>query len=200
MMDERKVEFFLRYVMAEAHRAQVSLEKAVALSRVVETRGPGVQLLENDSVLDALRLGLHRAAGVSRVFWPARASTKEAQFLADGRAELLRSLLSLPEEKAGHILARRGWRDFIEHLDEKIDSGPVPSASSMMIVEIVEHNVEGRYNHSDIPIVYRVDDRSMFYFGSEYPIDGIIDALRDVGGRATAAFNDHAQKYWPVGS
>ncbi|WP_146112041.1 hypothetical protein [Brevundimonas vesicularis] len=177
-------ELFLIYALTEAAKALGHFNRAGELAGRVEVVAEVVERLENQTVLDALKLGLQSAAGVSRVFWPS-ARSKEAKVVANSRAEELRELTGLEADTASHTLGQRAWRDHVEHLDERIDARIQEDGTPFIAVELVQHD-EGMAEYmSAVPLGYDAATNTLLFFGEPQAVSELQDALVDIRDRCS---------------
>lgn len=172
--------YFLSFALTEARRAIDHIEEARRLARVRETPQDGVQIFENVAIFDSIRLALHIAAGISRVFWPS--GNRE-------RGERLRSLTGLSVD---HFLAGRRLRNHIEHLDERIDEvvplsgAPIPQ----MWWAFLPHE-QGQDYATQAIVTFNRQDESVSILGETYSLGAMQIALQEVLERSGNAISDY---------
>ena len=175
-------ELFLLYALTESAKALAYFERATELAARREVIQEGIERRENQSVFDALKLGLYSAASVSRVFWPGGARDWRA---ANARAVELRELCELPADNAAHQLGKRTWRDHVEHLDERIDARIEDGGTPFIGIEIVQQDPEMAQHMAVVPIGYDPVADAILFYGEPQPVGDLRAALIDVRDRCS---------------
>jgi hypothetical protein len=155
-----------------------ALAEAVRLTGV-ETVKPGYTVREHQSIFNAIRMGLHFAANVSRVFWPASAAAK-------ARCAHLRHLTGLSKK---HPLGDRELRNHVEHFDERIDlwiaSGPRPYLHYELVVypdmPVSSHTLDA------CCFIYFVATNEVRLFGQTFSLSDLRKQVADVQKAASSA-------------
>ncbi len=125
-----KDEIFLTYVLSEGGRAVEALKAVKDLAAVREQVQHGVERREEQRVWNEIRMALHFAANVPRVFFP----TGGASATAKTRCQHMRDLVGI---SAGHPIEQRGLRNHVEHFDERLDDWTTPSPRPFLTYELV---------------------------------------------------------------
>jgi len=167
-------EIFLIFALVESGRALKALDEVARLAGLKEERQPGVEVRENQTVFDQIRLALQFASNVSKVFWP---HNNAAQ-----RGGRLRQLTGLPEQ---HGLSDRRLRNHIEHMDERLDEWTLPSPRPFLTYELVLHDdgrpPEMRQEVLDATaVVFEPNTNSIHLFGQSFQLDELRAAVEDV--------------------
>lgn len=173
---------FLMHAVTDSARALAALDEVVRLAGIVDRSEPNMERRENSSVFVQIRLALHYAASVCRVFWP----TDRA---ARARGRRLRQLATLPDE--GHPLDDRRLRNHIEHLDERLDRWTRESPRPFLQLEWVIHdNWPDEAKPSIIEataVVYDAQVNRVHILGEAFALDELRAAVRDVNVHAGEA-------------
>jgi hypothetical protein len=172
---------FLMFASVEIGRALDALMEADRLSAVDVQIAPGLRRQEWLDVFNAIRLALHFAASVSRIFWPPRSA-------GESRGARLRSLVGLSDD---HYLKSRSLRDHMEHLDERLDTWTEVSPRSFTWVEMnLKPDIPSGTREAILastPIVYFEDKREISIIGNTFSLEELRGALEDVRRRIQQA-------------
>ena len=188
---------FLMYATHECMRAIQAFEKMLRMldvrtektSRTLELEDGGrtlefgadgkVHRVENESVFEALRLGLHFSANASRVFWPDPRKPKAAQ-----RGKALCALAGLVDD---HPLSKRLLRNRVEHMDENMDDwtkdSPRPFLGFEMILPAHAPPQMREQIREGTCMVFDAAAREVTAFGKTFPLGDMISDLRDLQGK-----------------
>jgi hypothetical protein len=173
---------FLMYALVESGRALRAFDEARRLAAIREIRAPGVEIRENQSIFDSIRMALHFSANVSKVFWPAdRSPAKE-------RGERLRHLAGLTDD---HPMRSRKLRNHVEHMDERLDTWTANSPRPFLAIEQALYaDMQSLPNMREIVestvIVYMEADQSVHLFSEHFLLDELRANVLDVQTRISA--------------
>lgn len=173
-------EILLQYAGTEAARALRYFDEAIRLTTLRREIPVGV-VLENQSVLDALRTALHFSANVSKVFWPARGE-REAS------AKALRDMCGIPDD---HPLKSRTLRNHVEHMDERLHNWAGDHRRKFLTVETVNHPRAMPLLtplEDVVYLVYDADTHEVRVPGEAYSIEEMKAAVRDVQQRMSTGW------------
>lgn len=171
---------FLTFALTEAANAIRLLEKIERLAMHRERVNEQVERREFASVLQAIRLALHFAGSVSRIFWP----TGRTRAAGKSRCERLRALLDLSEH---HPLSKRSLRDDMEHLDERLDAWTEISPRPFTWVEAVVNSDEDIKTVEAIEkstlVIYFEESNEVRILGNTYQLTELRKNLIDIRDR-----------------
>lgn len=180
---------FLMYALVESARALRAFDETRRLAAIREIRAPGVEIRENQSIFDSIRMALHFSANVSKVFWPAdRSPAKE-------RGERLRHLTGIADD---HPLKSRQLRNHVEHMDERLDSWTANSPRPFLAIEqALNADMQSHPNMQEIvdstAIVYIEADQSVHMFSERFSLVELRAHVLDVQARISAGLTQSFQ-------
>jgi hypothetical protein len=173
-MDDQLLRLYLDEAKDECERAFASVE---ALNAALRSRV---------DPFDAAEMLVHHAAAISRIFWPGRSISKEAQARADARGDALCKALGLAES---HRVRSRHLRDHFEHFDERLDTWAEESKYRNIVRKLVGPRaaVAGEAI-ADGDIIRHFDPSTNVYAfrGKRFDIQALVDGLRDMHARIVA--------------
>jgi hypothetical protein len=177
-------QIFLIYALVESARALRSFDEVRRLAAIRETRTPGVEVRENQSIFDSIRMALQFSANVSKVFWPSGKSAQE-------RGRRLRDLTGIPDD---HDLKSRALRNHVEHMDERLDDWTANSPRPFSSIEQTLHaEVQSWPNVQDIidstAVAYMEADNSIHLFGEKFLLDDLRADVLDIQNRISIGLN-----------
>ena len=174
--DVDRDEIFLLFALTESARAIAQFDQVHRLGQVREQVAPGVERREMMSIFDSLRLALHFAGSVSRIFWPPAGND-----LALARGKRLRDAVGLPER---HRLKDRALRNHVEHIDERLDQwtacSPRPFTTVEMILYDDTHLQTRRQALASTAVIYDITQDAIIHFGDTFVLSDLRLALEDV--------------------
>lgn len=179
---------FLFFASAECDRAINALEEVFRLA-AIETKDEERSIISREwlTVFNAIRLALHFASSVSRIFFPSAGNRT-----AEQRGVRLRRLTGLSDS---HAIKSRALRNHIEHMDERMDEWTSPSPRPFGgTVEMTTDSDMARNTVDSIeascPFIYYRATRRVRIFSEEHDLVALQDALRDVHEHVSRAVVD----------
>ena len=155
---------YLEVILQQCDSAVDAIRKLEALLRA--------NPLENRKIFDSLHHFLTHASMVSKMLWPVKS--------AQQRGERLRKLLNIPDN---HILEDRDLRNFIEHIDERIDLWARQSVGLIMVDLYIGPRSSLGGQLADARNILRLYDhqaKTYIVFGEEYRIQDILTGLTGI--------------------
>ena len=175
---------FIMFALTESGNAIRSIGELEQLFNVRDRVNDAVERRENASIFAKLRLVLTYSASVSRIFWPAKDSSKVRR-----RCNRLRNLVGIPD---AHALSNRDLRNHIEHFDERLDSwlgvAPRPFTSFEIVVykDLPEQTIEAL--QASVPVMFFENGHVIRLFNHEYNLADLRAALQDIRDRISGYF------------
>lgn len=123
---------------------------------------------------------VHRAAAVSRIFWPPGSRDKKARRRAQSRGDILRNLLQIP---SGHAIQARTLRDHFEHFDERLDDWAERSKNRNIVQRLLgPRNAIGGDAIQNDDIIDHYDPVTKIYAfrGEGFDFQAIASGIRDL--------------------
>jgi hypothetical protein len=172
-------QIFLLYALTESARALKKFDEARELAATREQRVPGVEVRENQSIFDSIRMALQFSANVSKVFWPFDSSP------ARERGRRLRELTGIADN---HALKSRTLRNHVEHMDERLDTWTSNSPRPFLAIEQALYaDMQSLPTAQEIidstVVVYMEADNSVHLFGERFLLDELRANVLDVQTR-----------------
>ena len=131
---------------------------------------------------------IHKAASLSRMFWPPKSFNKESTKRADSRGMHLRKSIGINEN---HVIKSRSIRDHLEHFDERLDDWAENSTHQNIIKKLIGSRsaVGGDIGNDDI--IHHFDPQTLHYYfrGQGFNIKDIVIGIEDIQNRAIARIN-----------
>lgn len=178
------------YLISETGSALRQLDEIARLAAVRVDLIPGIERRENVQVLDVFRLALHYTASVSRMIWPSPwEKDKDRALKARERGRYMIALLNLPDD---HILRSRHLRNYIEHMDEWLDTWAAPSHRPFHAFSTVLHEhlltEDARTDVIDSTfLVLEPEQGRIHVMGKQFLLSDLRVGLEDVQARASLA-------------
>lgn len=129
---------------------------------------------------------IHKAAAVSRIFWPPKSFSKESSARAKSRGENLKKALQINDT---HPIKSRDLRDHLEHFDERLDDWAEHSKNRCIIVRMIgkrSHIAGNSINDSDIIHLFDPDTHRYYFRGQEFNLQELVDGIVDIHNRTGA--------------
>lgn len=183
-------QIFLLYALTESARALKKFDEARELAATREQRAPGVEVRENQSIFDSIRMALQFSANVSKVFWPSDSST------ARERGRRLRQLTGIADN---HALKSRALRNHVEHMDERLDNWTANSPRPFLAIEQALYaDMQSLPNIQEIidstVVVYMEADNSVHLFGERFSLADLQTHVLDIQNRISTGLTQSFQK------
>lgn len=175
---------FLYFALEEVSKALGALDDVDRLSELRDESRPGITVLENHSILSAIRCALHFTGSASRIFWPVRDKAK-------ARGARMRALTALPDE---HPFRDRTLRNTVEHLDERLDVWTAESPRPFTTVQMVLHDDDPYIRHQaseSILMTYQVAHKRVSVLGESFDLNELRKILLDVQQRISVALQNY---------
>lgn len=137
---------------------------------------------------------VHRAAAVSRIFWPPGSRDKHARQRAQRRADALRKSLRIPDK---HPVQVRTLRDHFEHFDERLDDWAERSKNRNIVERLLgPRSAIGGDAIQDSDIIHHYDPATKIYAfrGEKFDIQRLASGLDDLHARVTARLGELEKK------
>lgn len=134
---------------------------------------------KDDPFARAMEL-VHRAAAVSRIFWPPGSRNKHARQRSQRRADALRKSLQIPDK---HSVQARTLRDHFEHFDERLDDWAERSKNRNIVGKLLgPRNAIGGNAIQDSDIIHHYDPATKIYAfrGEKFDIQELATGLDDI--------------------
>ncbi|WP_293367808.1 hypothetical protein [Nevskia sp.] len=169
-MDEFLQSIYLEQVKQECEACFFAIR---AFNAAVNSRGT------DDPFVHAMAL-VHRAAAVSRVFWPPGAKDKRLRQRSQRRGDLLRNLLGVTPN---HAIQSRTLRDHFEHFDERLDDWAERSKNRNIVKQLLgPRSAIGGDAIEDADIIHNYDPATKVYAfrGEKFDIQAIAYGIDDL--------------------
>lgn len=182
-------QIFLMYALVESARALRAIDEVRRLAAIREIRAPGVEIRENQSIFDSIRMALQFSANVSKVFWPSGSSP------ARERGRRLRKLTGIADD---HALKSRALRNHVEHMDERLDNWTANSPRPFLAIEQALYaDMQSLPNVQEIidstVVVYMEADNSVHLFGERFLLADLRASVLDVQTRISTGLTQSFQ-------
>ena len=126
---------------------------------------------------------IHRAAAISRMFWPPGSKDKSKSERSRKRGEHLRSVIEIDHN---HPIRSRSIRDNLEHFDERLDDWAENSKYKNMIKKFLgpRSAVSGI---EDSDIIHHYDPKLYTYYfrGQPFNLQALTNGVKDIFERAS---------------
>lgn len=124
---------------------------------------------------------IHRAASVSRIFWPPGGFNKQLKKRSQQRGHYLRGALEIGEN---HPIQSRTLRDHFEHFDERLDDWAEKSKNRVIIGALYgdRSTIEG-VEDDDIILHYDPATKIFAFRGEKFDMQNLVDGIVDILSR-----------------
>ena len=173
-MDEFLQSIYLESVKQECEACFSAIH---AFDLAINSRG------RDDPFVHAIAL-VHRAAAVSRVFWPPEAKDKVSRQRSQRRGDFLRNLLGVT---SNHAIQSRTLRDHFEHFDERLDDWAERSKNRNIVKQLLgPRSAIGGDAIEDADIIHNYDPGTKIYAfrGEKFDIQAIADGINDLHSKS----------------
>lgn len=141
---------------------------------------------DDDPFIHAITF-VHRAASISRIFWPPGGFKKESRLRSQRRGDHLRSSLKIG---ADHPIQSRTLRDNFEHFDERLDEWAEESKNKNLVHKFIGPRSAVRgIEDGDIILHYDPTTKIFAFRGQKFDLQALVNGVTDISSRIETRLN-----------